>query len=410
MAKTKTTKCKYHSPEEEEEVMRQMEEEMQRETEESPEETGQAGDADSPPKKKKKRDKKPIKSMTKEERQKRSEELKTERKAKALQWKKAKEEKEQEKAWLKREEHKAVLKRAKELLSQTEAASTVVCAEDVPSILESLPEPSTSRQTDPLETSLVESSPQLVSLDPFEGEEEPTIRPTSTGAARVISQTISVESNITKPLKIIGGKGLKSAGPKSAGGKDLKSAGPKSAGGKDMKSAGPKSVGSKDPKSADLKSAGGRPPRPFVGGKAPRKQVAPQRRKTGSGSIRYIPKRRDIQEAKEAGHLYAGDPTKKKKNYFRPGYLALNEIRHYQKKVHLLIRKLPFQCLVREIVQRFSLDLRFRSAAITALQEASEAYLICLFEDTNLCAIHAKRVTIMPKDIQLARCIRGERN
>ena len=219
----------------------------------------------------------------------------------------------------------------------------VVCAEDVPSILESLPEPSTSRQTDPLETSLVESCPQLVSLDHFEGEEEPTICPTSTRAARVISQTISVESNITKPLKIIGGKGPKSAGPKSAdpksaGGKDLKSAGPKSAGGKDLKSAGLKSVGGKDPKSADPKSAGGRSPRPSVGGKAPRKQVAPQKRKTpGSGSIRYIPKRRDIQEAKEAGHLYAGDPTKKKKNYFRPSYLTLNEIRHYQKKVHLLI-------------------------------------------------------------------------
>ena len=272
----------------------------------------------------------------------------------------------------------------------------MVCAEDVPSILESLPELSTSRQTDPLETSLVESGPQLVSLNPFEGEEEPTIHPTSTGAARVISQTISVESNITKPLKIIGGKGLKSAGTKSAGGKD-----PKSAGGKD-----PKSAGGKDPK-----SPGGRPPRPSVGGKVPRKQVAPQKRKTpGSGSIRYILKRRDIQEAKEAGHLYAGDPTKKKKNYFRPGYLALNEIRHHQKKVHLLNRKLPFQRLVREIAQHFSLDLRFRSAAITALQEASEAYLIRLFEDTNLCAIHAKRVTIMPKDIQLVRRIRGERN
>ena len=209
----------------------------------------------------------------------------------------------------------------------------VVRAEDVPSILESLSEPSTSRQTDPLETSLVESGPQLVSLDPFEGEEEPTIRPTSKGAARVISQTISVESNVTKPLKIIGRKSPRSVGgkePKSAAGKEPKSAGPKSAGGKDLKSAGPKS--------ADPKSAGGRPLRPSVGGKVPRKQVAPQKRKTpGSGSIRYIPKRRDIQEAKEAGHLYAGDPTKKKKDYVRPGYLALNEIRHYQKKVHLLI-------------------------------------------------------------------------
>ena len=158
----------------------------------------------------------------------------------------------------------------------------MVCAEDVPSILKSLPEPSTSRQTDPLETSLVESSPQLVSLNPFEGEEE-IICPTSTGAARVTSQTVSVESNITKPLKIIGGKGPKSAGgkdPKSAGGKD-----PKSAGGKD-----PKSAGGKDPKSAggkDPKSAGGKPPKLSVGGKARRKQVAPQKRKTpGLGSIR----------------------------------------------------------------------------------------------------------------------------
>ena len=90
-----------------------------------------------------------------------------------------------------------MLKRAKGLLSRTESASMVVRAEDVPSILESLPEPSTSRQTDPLETSLVEPSPQLVSLDPFEGEEEPIIHPTSTGAARLISQTISVESNIS---------------------------------------------------------------------------------------------------------------------------------------------------------------------------------------------------------------------
>ena len=228
------------------------------------------------------------------------------------------------------------------------------------------------RGTDPLETSLVEPSPQLVSLNPFEGEEEPIICPTSVGAARVISQTVRVESNITKLLKIIEGTGLKSAGgkdPKSAGGKDPKSAGgkdPKSAGGKDLKSAGGK----------DLKSAGGKPPKLSVGGKAPRKQVAPQKRKTpGSRSIRYIPRRRDIQEARKAGHLYAYDPTKKRKNYFRPGYLTLNEIRHYQKRVHLLIRKLPFQRLVREIAQHFSPDLRFRLAAITALQEASEAYL-----------------------------------
>eukprot|EP00058_Branchiostoma_floridae_P001000 XP_002586488.1 hypothetical protein BRAFLDRAFT_75126 [Branchiostoma floridae] len=79
------------------------------------------------------------------------------------------------------------------------------------------------------------------------------------------------------------------------------------------------------------------------------------------------------------------------------------------RSTELLIRKLPFQRLVREIAQDFKTDLRFQSSAVLALQEASEAYLVGLFEDTNLCAIHAKRVTIMPKDIQLARRIRGER-
>ena len=93
----------------------------------------------------------------------------------------------------------------------------------------------------------------------------------------------------------------------------------------------------------------------------------------------------------------------------RPGTVALREIRKYQKSTELLIRKLPFQRLVREVAQDFRAGLRFQSHAIMALQEASEAYLTSLFEDTNLCAIHAKRVTIMPKDIQLARRIRGER-
>ena len=93
---------------------------------------------------------------------------------------------------------------------------------------------------------------------------------------------------------------------------------------------------------------------------------------------------------------------------FRPGMMALREIRHYQKSTALLIRKLPFQRLVREIAQDFRTDLRFQGAAILCLQEAAEAYLVRLFEDTNLCAIHAKRVTIIPRDLQLARRIRGE--
>ncbi|CAG5092672.1 Similar to Histone H3 (Urechis caupo) [Cotesia congregata] len=74
------------------------------------------------------------------------------------------------------------------------------------------------------------------------------------------------------------------------------------------------------------------------------------------------------------------------------GTVALREIRRYQKSTELLIRKLPFQRLVREIAQDFKTDLRFQSSAVMALQEASEAYLVGLFEDTNLCAIHAKRI------------------
>ena len=105
----------------------------------------------------------------------------------------------------------------------------------------------------------------------------------------------------------------------------------------------------------------------------------------------------------------AGNQGGKKPHRYRPGTVALREIRRYQKSTELLIRKLPFQRLVREIAQDFKTELRFQSSAIMALQEASEYYLVGLFEDTNLFAIHAKRVTIMPKDIQLARRIRGER-
>ena len=94
----------------------------------------------------------------------------------------------------------------------------------------------------------------------------------------------------------------------------------------------------------------------------------------------------------------------------RPGTVALREIRKVQGTTNLLIRKLPFQRLVREISQDYKSDLRFQGTGVEALQESAEAYLVGLFEDTNMCAIHAKRVTIMPKDIQLARRIRGERS
>lgn len=106
------------------------------------------------------------------------------------------------------------------------------------------------------------------------------------------------------------------------------------------------------------------------------------------------------------------DATKstKKKRRFRPGTKALLMIRKYQKSTELLIRKLPFQRLVREVALEMKIDVRFTSHALSAMQEISEAYLVSLFDDVNLCAIHAKRVTIMPKDMQLARRIRGDRS
>ena len=115
--------------------------------------------------------------------------------------------------------------------------------------------------------------------------------------------------------------------------------------------------------------------RKSTGGKAPRKQIA-------------------TKAARKSAPATGGV---RKPYRYRPGTVALKEIRRYQKSTELLIRKLPFQRLVKEIAQDFKTDLRFQSSAIVALQEASESYLVGLFEDTNLCAIHAKRVTIMPK-------------
>jgi histone H3/H4 len=101
----------------------------------------------------------------------------------------------------------------------------------------------------------------------------------------------------------------------------------------------------------------------------------------------------------------------KKKRRYRPGTKALMEIRRYQKSSDLLIRKLPFSRLVRQITKdNFSKpgeDFRWQSTAVLALQEAAEAYLVGTLEDANLCAIHAKRVTIYPKDMHLAKRIRG---
>ena len=98
----------------------------------------------------------------------------------------------------------------------------------------------------------------------------------------------------------------------------------------------------------------------------------------------------------------------KKPHRFRAGTVALKEIRKYQKGTELLIRKLPFQRLVREIASYFKTDLRIQSTAVLALQEAAEAYLVDLFEDSNLCAIHCKRVTVLPRDMQLSMRLRRD--
>jgi len=125
--------------------------------------------------------------------------------------------------------------------------------------------------------------------------------------------------------------------------------------------------------------------RKSTGGKAPRKQLA-------------------TAAARKSAPASGGVKTARR---YRPGTVALREIRRYQKSTELLIRKVPFQRLVREVAQDFKTDLRFQSSAVLALQEAAEAFLVGLFEDANLCAIHARRVTLMPRDLNLARRIRG---
>ena len=129
--------------------------------------------------------------------------------------------------------------------------------------------------------------------------------------------------------------------------------------------------------------------RKSTGGKAPRKQLATKAARKDPVTV------------------------PKKPHRYRPGTVALREIRQYQKSTQLLIRNLPFQRLVRLLgrnypVGPYQTEPRWQASAVTALQEASEAYLVGIFEDSNLCAIHGKRVTIMKKDIMLTRRIRGE--
>ena len=175
-----------------------------------------------------------------------------------------------------------------------------------------------------------------------------------------------------------------------------------------------------DPNKRRKTGGGGEPPKQLVARKEPRKKGTvyppidrklpvlyisrPKERTTlGHRVLDWTEEqKRKIHEAWMQGRLI-------KPHRYRAGTAALKDIRHFQGSTALLIRKLPFQRLVREIAQDYKMDLRFQSAAILCLQEATEAYLVRLFDDANLCAIHARRVTIMPKDILLARRIRGER-
>ena len=126
--------------------------------------------------------------------------------------------------------------------------------------------------------------------------------------------------------------------------------------------------------------------------------------------LKWLSSHPEVSGSGKAPRSQVNAGTKKRKHQrYRPGTVALREIRRFQKSTELLIWRMPFQRLVREIAQTYSPYLRFQSGAILALQEAAEAYLVGLLEDSNLCAIHAKRVTIMPRDMQLARRIRGER-
>ena len=220
-----------------------------------------------------------------------------------------------------------------------------------------------------------------------------------------------------KPRKKPAASGRSGEAGGTGGGDGPSTSGAGSSGGKKR---GRDDDGDDDDPNKRRKTGEGAPPKPMVARKEPRKKTAgypPIDRKL---PVLYIsrPKertvlgyrvldwtdeqKRKIHEARMQGRLV-------KPHRYRAGTVALKDIRHYQGSTALLIRKLPFQRVVREIAQDFKTDLRFQSAAILCLQEAAEAYLVKLFDDANLCAIHARRVTIMPKDILLARRIRGER-
>jgi histone H3 len=127
----------------------------------------------------------------------------------------------------------------------------------------------------------------------------------------------------------------------------------------------------------------------------------------GGAGGRKPAKRKLGQPVRRPGGAGSGDGPVRRRH--RPGMRALKEIRRFQKSTELLIRKLPFARLVKEVMGHFTTKAyRWQASALLAVQEAAEAHLVGLMEDANLCAIHGKRVTIMPRDMQLARRIRGQ--
>ena len=209
-----------------------------------------------------------------------------------------------------------------------------------------------------------------------------------------------------------GGGAREGGGPSTSGG---------GAGGSGGKERGCDDDGDDDDPNKRRKTGdGGKQPKPQVACKEPRKKgvaYPPIDRKLPPLYISRPKERTELghrvldftAEQKRKIHEARMQGRRIKPHRYRAGTVALKDIRHYQGSTALLIRKLPFQRVVREIAQDIKTDLRFQSAAILCLQEATEAYLVGLLDDANLCAIHARRVTIMPKDIQLARRIRGER-
>ena len=221
----------------------------------------------------------------------------------------------------------------------------------------------------------------------------------------------------SKPRKKPAASGRSSGAEGTSGGDGPSTSG---AGGSGGKKRGRDDDGDDDPNKRRKTGGEGEPPKKLVARKEPRKKAIAyppidrklpalyisrpkERTELGHRVLDWTEEqKRKIHEARMQGRLV-------KPHRYRAGTAALKDIRHFQGSTALLIRKLPFQRSVREIAQDYKTDLRFQSAAVLCLQEATEAYLVRLFDDANLCAIHAGRVTIMPKDIQLARRIRGER-